>query len=432
MSAAPQHKDMELGSNSENSGDSGNSVKAEATSSTFGAAFNVICCVVGAGLLQLPFAVAQSGWIGVLMLCVLSVMAWYSGDILIKCLHIARGELGDEQVKCKSKLETYGDIGEAAFGTCGRIFVNVQMHLTLVLVAVVYNLLAGLNFLTIFSSFNWVTPDVAMVIVAVMAWFHVFLKTMGEVAILSSFNFVITVALLVVVICEACTNPPSTPVHHSLVVPSAMKLGGAFASFAFGFGVHPILPDVYKSMRKPQQYRTMLSCAFVGVMLFYLPMVIVCYTIYGDDVKSPVYETGGLSAGLIVKIIIALLTVHIIGGYAIVINPPEVALEAALGVKTNAFRIVLRSFFVLFTCLVSVLMKTNFPPFLELVSSFTSVFTQYILPCLFYIRLSSRAGVRLSRAELWWNYLIIGVAIIGAVFGTIEAIKDIVSTFFVL
>merc|ERR1719454_33657 len=178
----------------------------------------------------------------------------------------------------------------------------------------------------------------------------------------------------------------------------------------------------------------MLACAFVGVMAFYLPMVLVCYTIYGDEVKSPVYETAAMSASLAIKFIVALLTVHIIGGYAIVINPPEVALETALGVekRKNALwlRIGLRSAFVLFTCLVSVVMKTNFPPFLELVSSFTSVFTQYILPCSFYVTLSRRAGLKLTTAELTWNLLIICIASLGAVFGTIEAVSDIAATFF--
>ena len=40
---------------------------------------------------------------------------------------------------------TYGDIGMATFGRAGRLFVNVQMHVTLLMVATIYHLLAALN-----------------------------------------------------------------------------------------------------------------------------------------------------------------------------------------------------------------------------------------------------------------------------------------------
>merc|ERR1719433_987337 len=108
-------------------------------------------------------------------------MAWYTGDTLIKGLHLARALADADDPKKAGRLQngekpsTYGDIGEAAFGTAGRVFVNLQMHVTLVMVATVYNLVAGMNLLTIFSSVSWLTPEIAIVSVAVVAWFHVFL-----------------------------------------------------------------------------------------------------------------------------------------------------------------------------------------------------------------------------------------------------------------
>lgn len=213
-----------------------------------------------------------------------------------------------------------------------------------------------------------------------------------------------------------------------------MKFGSAFAGFAFAFGAHPILPDVYRSMSNPTQYRTMLTGAFLIVMALYLPICLVCYSVYGSELKSPVYETAAMSGSVAIKAIVALLTVHIIGGYAIVINPPEVALESALGIEKRShpflLRICLRSLFVLFTCSVSVLMRNDFAPCVNLVSSFTSSFTCFILPCMFYVRLSLKAGIKLSAMELAWNLLIIVLAILGSIFGAMEAVEDIITTFF--
>jgi vesicular inhibitory amino acid transporter len=397
------------------------------TSSTLGAGFNVVCCIVGGGLLQLPYAFRMSGWVAIPILVTLCVMATYTGHILIKCLQLGK-TVNNSNVSC---LETYGDIGQAAFGSAGRLFVNVQQHLTLILVATVYNLIAGMNLIDVFPSAEWLTLDLAIVMAAVVVWFHVFLKTMGEVAILSSFNIAITVALAAVVIVEAMRHPPGEPVKTEPFVRRPMEMGAAFASMSYAFGVHTILPTVYRSMAKPAEYTKMLAWSMATVMMLYLPVSVVCYARYGDQLKSPVYETAAMSTHLTVKVVVALLTVHVLGGYAIVINPPEVALEAALGVDGRRWpllwRLTLRTGFVVITCAVSIVMKHHFPPLLDIVGAFTCLFTEFVLPCAFYIQISRKVGSPLSVLELCWNALIMGVALLGSVFGAGGAMKEIMA-----
>merc|ERR1712050_573490 len=106
----------------------------------------------------------------------------------------------------------------------------------------------------------------------------------------SYFNVIVTIALEVVVIAVALTSPPLETAHTTLVVMDVWKMGGAFASFAFAYGVHPILPTIYRNMRSPSQYRLMIMCAFTAVLALYLPMFGVGYAMYGDAVKSPIYN----------------------------------------------------------------------------------------------------------------------------------------------
>ena len=76
---------------------------------------------------------------------------------------------------------SYGDLGFATYGTFGRNFVNVQMHVTLLMVATIYHLLAALNV-------HWLlclSLPVSALLIAGVVWLHVFLKSLGEVAILS-------------------------------------------------------------------------------------------------------------------------------------------------------------------------------------------------------------------------------------------------------
>lgn len=48
-------------------------VKREAQGSSFFAYFNIVCVVCGMGALQLPFALKQGGWIGLLIL----FLSWF-------------------------------------------------------------------------------------------------------------------------------------------------------------------------------------------------------------------------------------------------------------------------------------------------------------------------------------------------------------------
>ncbi|GJN12115.1 hypothetical protein PR202_ga30367 [Eleusine coracana subsp. coracana] len=67
---------------------------------------NVLC---GVGILSTPYAVKQGGWLGLVILGVLGILAWYTGILLRRCLDSKEG------------LETYPDIGHAAFGTADNL-----------------------------------------------------------------------------------------------------------------------------------------------------------------------------------------------------------------------------------------------------------------------------------------------------------------------
>jgi len=339
----------------------------------------------------------------------------------------------DPEWSSASPPRTYGDIGQAAFGSFGKWAVIVQMHLTLTMVACIYNLLGGINLI---SVLGWSEKDstYGILIISGIVWFHVFLKTLSEVAIISYFNIVITFALEVVVIAVALMSPPAEEAHTTFIVPDVLSLGGAFASFAFAYGVHPILPTIYRNMKNPSQYRTMIVCAFAGVLVMYLPMLIIGYAVFGDKATSPIYSEETMKNNPWVKVVIVALTLHLIGAYAIVINPPERALETTIGIDNWKYplfwRILIRTGFVALTALVSITLGIqNFGPFLDLVSAFTSTFTQFIFPCLFFLKLTYDNGVKVSKLEWGFNLLITAVALIGATFGTIGAVKELATVF---
>lgn len=72
---------------------------------------NVLC---GVGILSTPYAVREGGWLGLSILLIFAVLSYYTGILLRSCLDSQPG------------LETYPDIGQAAFGTVGRVVISVS------------------------------------------------------------------------------------------------------------------------------------------------------------------------------------------------------------------------------------------------------------------------------------------------------------------
>ena len=74
----------------------------------------------GVGILSTPYAAKEGGWLGLIILFTFAVLSFYTGLLLRQCLDSAPG------------LETYPDIGQAAFGTAGRVALSVSLILRLV------------------------------------------------------------------------------------------------------------------------------------------------------------------------------------------------------------------------------------------------------------------------------------------------------------
>lgn len=76
---------------------------------------NILC---GVGLLATPYAIKEGGWLGLSLLFIFGIISCYTGVLLKQCLDSTPG------------LQTYPDIGQAAFGTVGRLFISVSPYLT--------------------------------------------------------------------------------------------------------------------------------------------------------------------------------------------------------------------------------------------------------------------------------------------------------------
>lgn len=79
--------------------------------------FAGINVLAGVGILTTPYALREGGWLILLYLLIFSIICFYTGILLRRCL------------ECESGVVTYPDIGQAAFGTTGRIIISVSLEI---------------------------------------------------------------------------------------------------------------------------------------------------------------------------------------------------------------------------------------------------------------------------------------------------------------
>ncbi|KAK4578728.1 hypothetical protein RGQ29_028710 [Quercus rubra] len=100
---------------------------------------NVLC---GVGILSTSYAVKEGGWAGLSILFIFAALSFYTGILLRYCLDSAPG------------LETYPDIGQAAFGNFGRVAISIILYVELYACCIEYIILESDNLSSLFPNAN--------------------------------------------------------------------------------------------------------------------------------------------------------------------------------------------------------------------------------------------------------------------------------------
>ncbi|KAG6470202.1 hypothetical protein ZIOFF_071262 [Zingiber officinale] len=160
--------------------------------------FNGINVLAGVGLLSTPFTVKEGGWASLVMLLCFAVVCYYTGILMKFCF------------ESKEDIFSYPDIGEAAFGRFGRLFVSVVLYAEL-----------------------YVTGGVISTIVIFLS--VVFIGSVDGIGF-----------------------------HHS---GKAVKWGGlpfSIGVYGFCYSGHSVFPNIYQSMSDRTKFsRALLICCFM-------------------------------------------------------------------------------------------------------------------------------------------------------------------------
>ncbi|KAB8254628.1 transmembrane amino acid transporter protein-domain-containing protein [Aspergillus pseudonomiae] len=386
--------------------------------------FNSVNVLIGVGLLSLPLAMKQAGWLlGLTFLSFAAAVTSYTAKILARCLDVDRS------------LVTYADLAYISFGNHARLATSLLFCLELIGACVALVVLFADSLQALIpglSSLQWKLICGLMLV----PLNFVPLRLLSVTSILG----IISCTSIVMLICLDGLLKPNGP--GSLYEPARTSLfpnNWRTVPLSFGlimspWGGHGVFPNIYRDMRHPGKYGKSLWATYLFTYSLDCAMAIVGWVMFGDEVRDEVTANilltneypRGISICIIIFIAIIpitkvplncrplVATVEVLCGLG-----PHVALVSE---NPNSIRVAIRqslqAIIRLLVIAVIVLMAILCPSFdriMALMGSALCFTICIVLPLAFYLKIF---GQEISRREwiLDWFLLLISTAL--AIVGT--------------
>ncbi|CAA7401920.1 unnamed protein product [Spirodela intermedia] len=336
--------------------------------------FNGLNALSGVGVLSIPYALSEGGWLSVAWLIVIAAACCYTGLLLQRCMNSG------------PYLQSYPDIGESAFGLSGRITISVVIYLELYLVSTGFLILEGDNLGKLFPNSslklgkmkiegNQLFTLLAALVILPTTW----LRSLGALAYFSLGGVMASVILVGCVLWAGAFDQIGFHERGKLInfggLPTSLGL------YAFCYCGHAVFPALCTSMRDRTQFPKALSVCFLLCTLNYSFMAVIGYLMYGEGIKSQVtlnLPVENLSS----KVAIYTTLINPLTKYALMVSPIATAIEQRLLVSGGGPASLLSRTLLVVSTVAIALSIPRFGYLMALLGSFLSVVVSLLLLCI--------------------------------------------------
>ncbi|KEH22922.1 transmembrane amino acid transporter family protein [Medicago truncatula] len=376
---------------------------------------NLLC---GIGLMTMPYAVKEGGFLSLALLLLFAVICCYTGILLMRCLQSYPG------------LDTYPDIGQAAFGYAGRLGIAIILSLELFGASVEFLTLVSDNLSALFPNTSMIvagtelsTHQVFTIAAALLVLPTVWLKNLSLLSYISVGGIFATVIVALCLFWVGAIDQVGfiNPGNKLLDI---KNISVSIGLFGFAFTGHAVFPNVYSSMKDQSKFPLVLYISFAISVIMYTSVGAVGYLMFGDKIESQF--TLNMPKELYAsQIAIWTTVVTPLAKFALILLPVASSIEE-LVVPSPRLRCYAMSLFIKTTLVFSSLfVALSFPYFgsvMALIGSLMSMLVSLIYPCACYLKLHSG---RLSTMQITNCILIIIVGVISGIIGTYSATSRI-------
>ncbi|CAM8885728.1 unnamed protein product [Rhodiola kirilowii] len=379
--------------------------------------FNGINALSGVGILSIPYALSQGGWLSLVLLFFIAILCWYTGLLLQRCMD------------AHPRVNSYPDIGGLAFGSKGRNIVSLFMYLELYLVAVEFLILEGDNLDKLFPNTALKLAGVTIhgkqlfvLLTALVVLPSTWLRSLGVLAYVSAGGVVASLVLVVSVFWVGEVD--GVGFHEKGEFVNWVGMPTSLSLFTFCYCGHAVFPTLSNSMKDRSQFSKVLLVCFVVSTICYGSMAVQGYLMFGQNLHSQITLNLPLSK-VGSKVAIYTTLINPLTKYAVMVIPLATAIEETVSFRENrAISYLVRTTLVMSNVVVA-LSIPFFGYVMAFIGAFLSVTVSLILPCLCYLKINK--GARTFGFELVVIGAILVIGPIVAVYGTYTSILHIVS-----
>ena len=425
--------------------------KQEDTKATFSqCVFNTCNCMMGIGLLALPFAIASAGWVaGILVLICATCVTWWT------CLLIGRTMNGDprpthffddspfnaklapgssQDARLRPQITGLPHMATESFGTAGNVVLSAVLYFELFSSLCVFLVTLGDHLYTLYPAIS--TSTHTIIVSILLAIPTALLRTPRLLSYMSAVGTFSTVAIVLAVAASAVIEgdlsqqlqkQEQIDQHqptHSLWISSGIAI--SIGLVAFCYSGHAIIPTFYQSMERPQDFEKMLSCSYTIVLLSYIMVGLSGYYMFGSTVDDQI--TLSLSHGSSMETAMTCLTwLMVLTAFSkatLYVFPLALGVEEIVAPRlSNEFAVRVASCTIKVTMIFFALLVSIFVPsfgfICAVVGMVCTMIVSVIFPAAAHLQLFHN-GLTTKEKFLDWLIIIVGVTV--AVVGTIAIV----------
>jgi len=373
---------------------------------------------MGIGLISFPFAFYLTGWlVGILMLVSFALLTMHTAKILGKCMRI-------------NNLTNYSEIGYAAYGKKGYVFISLFFSFELFACSVSLIILIADSLVALFPSLNgtWIKVISFFLITPLT-----YPKHLGALAWGSLIGIFAIANLSTILFYDGFSKkdyPGSliSPAETFILPVNLMRVPLTIGILMAGFSGHSVFPTIYHDMREPRKYNSVVNISYTLTFLVYFLVAAAGYAMFGEktlpEITQNIAEVPVYSR-FVNRLTIWLMVINPITKYGVNLIPlnanVEQIYEPLVANCSESVREIIRLSGRTFISFLVVFVSIVFPEFHQVLCLLGSLFSMIIcviFPCMCYSVLYKG---RLSQNERYINTAIIVLSSIVALIGTVWA-----------